>query len=640
MRLSVIIVSYNVKHFLEFAIRSAIWAMRNISGEIIVIDNSSTDGSADFIRTEFPDLQLIESKENLGFSKANNIGISQSKGEYILLMNPDTIVPQNAFSQCIEFLDVHREAGALGLKMIDGSGKVLPESKRGFPTPWVSFCKMSGLGKLFPNSNLFNGYYLGNRSYDDFQEVDVLSGAFMMLRRNIFKEEQVLDERFFMYGEDIDLSYRIQLAGFKNYYLPEPVIIHFKGESTKKSSLNHIKTFHNAMLLFAEKYSDRTGSVLGSWLLKLAVWLKGLSTVLFRAVDRVKWLVMDILFLVSGFYFSKLAWSHFYFKNPYYYQSYTVWTGAVIFAFSWIISLFYNGAYEKSKHSGQLVNAVISAFVLHIFFYALMPEAWRFSRAIMLLSFAWMTIYLFLSRGLFSYFSTSNRFFKTKKRILVNGPEGKLNEIANAVSQANHIASSEITRSEKLNYKQDLLPDQIHKIDEVFFYPSGEFLKNIIQFMEDHQDQMNFRFVSEDMKIIIGSDSKNIKSDLSSLLFSYRLDQKIYKRQKRLFDVVFSLFLLFFSLPLLLVVENKKHFFHNVGSVIFGRKTWVSCTLANMKLSSWPKFRPGIIDLKNTFPEYLSEENLMQLIDNYYRNYSIWLDLDICIRNVKRLGNE
>lgn len=191
-----IIVSYNVKHFIEFAIRSAIWAMRNISGEIIVIDNSSTDGSADFIRTEFPDLRLIESKENLGFSKANNIGISQSKGEYILLMNPDTIVPQNAFSQCIEFLDVHREAGALGLKMIDGSGKVLPESKRGFPTPWVSFCKMSGLGNLFPNSNLFNAYYLGNRSYDVFQEVDVLSGAFMMLRRNIFKEEQVLDKGF------------------------------------------------------------------------------------------------------------------------------------------------------------------------------------------------------------------------------------------------------------------------------------------------------------------------------------------------------------------------------------------------------------------------------------------------------------
>ena len=158
--------------------------------------------------------------------------------------------------------------------------------------------------------------------------------------------------------------------------------------------------------------------------------------------------------------------------------------------------------------------------------------------------------------------------------------------------------------------------------------------------MEDHQDQMNFRFVSEDMKNIIGSDSKNIKSDLSSLLFSYRLDQKIYKRQKRLFDLVFSLFLLFFSLPLVLVVENKKNFFQNVGSVILGRKTWVSCTLANMKLSLWPKLRPGIIDLKNTFPEYLSEENLKQLIDNYYRNYSIWLDLDICIRNVKRLGNE
>ena len=238
MKLSVVIVNYNVKFFLEHCLYSVQRAVADIDAEVFIVDNNSVDGSVQMLKSKFPDFTLIENKENVGFAKANNQAMRIAKGEYILLLNPDTVVEEDTFSKCIEFMDAHLDCGGLGVKMIDGHGKILKESKRGFPTPWASFCKMSGLTSLFPHSKRYAQYYMGHLSYEETNQVDILAGAYMMMRKECLDKVGLLDEDYFMYGEDIDLSYRITLGGYKNYYFPEAEIIHYKGESTKKASLN------------------------------------------------------------------------------------------------------------------------------------------------------------------------------------------------------------------------------------------------------------------------------------------------------------------------------------------------------------------------------------------------------------------
>lgn len=254
MQISVIIVNYNVKYFLEQCLYSVLAACKNVAAEIIVIDNQSTDGSRAFFADKFEQVHFIWNEENGGFSKANNKALLQAKGECILFLNPDTIVAEDCFEKCLSFLMSKKNVGALGVRMIDGSGNFLKESKRGFPSVLTSFCKLSGLTALFPKSRIFSRYYLGHLPEMNNHEVDVLSGAFMMVRKMVLDSIGSFDERFFMYGEDIDLGYRIQQAGFKNYYFAETTILHFKGESTKKNSLQYLRIFYGAMLLFVQKH--------------------------------------------------------------------------------------------------------------------------------------------------------------------------------------------------------------------------------------------------------------------------------------------------------------------------------------------------------------------------------------------------
>ena len=252
MKLSIIIVNYNVKYFLEQCLDSVLLAAKNTEAEIIVVDNCSFDGSVEYLKSRFPTVLFIENQENVGFSRANNQAIAQARGEFVLLLNPDTVIGENALANVCRFLDEHPQAGAVGVKMLDGYGQFLPESKRGFPSLWHSFCKMSGLSGLFPCLKLFGGYQLKYLDNNAVHAVDILAGAFMMVRKEAIEKAGVLDERFFMYGEDIDWSYRIILSGYTNYYYPEP-IIHYKGESTKKN-IKYVNRFYEAMLLFFNKY--------------------------------------------------------------------------------------------------------------------------------------------------------------------------------------------------------------------------------------------------------------------------------------------------------------------------------------------------------------------------------------------------
>lgn len=272
MKLSVVIVNYNVKYFLEQCLHSVEKSIEGIDSEVFVVDNNSVDGSVEMVAEKFPWVKLIANTENTGFSVANNQAIKVSKGEYILLLNPDTLVELDTFAKSVEFMDQHPDAGGLGIKMVDGNGRFLPESKRGLPTPTVAFYKIFGLSSLFPKSKTFGKYHLGYLDNEKTHVVDVLSGAYMMLRRETLDKTGLLDETFFMYGEDIDLSYRITKAGYNNYYYPEARIIHYKGESTKKSSINYVFVFYKAMVIFAKKhFSQKTQNFLPSSFIRLFI---------------------------------------------------------------------------------------------------------------------------------------------------------------------------------------------------------------------------------------------------------------------------------------------------------------------------------------------------------------------------------
>ncbi|HVZ96778.1 MAG TPA: glycosyltransferase family 2 protein [Chitinophagaceae bacterium] len=274
MQLSVIIVNYNVKYFLEHCLGSVEKAAKNIETEIFVVDNNSADGSQPFFKDKFPGVRFIWNEKNEGFSKANNRALALATGEYILFLNPDTLVAEDAFEKCISFIKTKNNAVACGVKMINGSGVFLKESKRGFPSPVTSFYKLSGLSRLFPRSKVFGKYHLGFLDENATHEVDVLAGAFMMVPKKILDKTGGFDEDFFMYGEDIDLSYRIQQAGYKNFYFAETCVIHFKGESTNKESLKYVKLFYNAMSIFARKHLGSAKAGIYNFFIQLAIYFR------------------------------------------------------------------------------------------------------------------------------------------------------------------------------------------------------------------------------------------------------------------------------------------------------------------------------------------------------------------------------
>ncbi len=285
MHVSIIIVNYRVKFFLEQTIASALEALNGIDGEIIVIDNNSGDGSMEFIRHRFGDLiTIIENKENVGFARANNQGIKIAQGEYILILNPDTIICHKNIADCLEWMRTHADCGGIGVRMIDGNGKFLPESKRSFTTPWVSFCKIFGLSSLFPMSPRFARYHLRYLPEREAHAIDILAGAFMFIKGDLLKKVGGFDETFFMYGEDIDLSYRLTIEGYKNYYLPT-TIIHYKGESTKKDSIRYVKVFYEAMLIFFKKHFPNY-SIPFAILIKIAIYVRASAAVARRIATR------------------------------------------------------------------------------------------------------------------------------------------------------------------------------------------------------------------------------------------------------------------------------------------------------------------------------------------------------------------
>ncbi len=397
---SVVIVNYNVCEFLVQAIRSVQQASRNLTTEIWVVDNNSIDDSVETVRRDFPNVHVIANQENAGFGTANNQAIQQSRGEFVFILNPDTIVQEDTLEKMVAFMGSHPDCGALGCQILNPDGTFAPESRRAFPTPQIAFWRMTGLGRLFPKSRRFGGYNMTYLPVDEANEVDALSGSCMLTRREALVGRRgagLFDEDFFMYGEDLDLCFRIQQAGWSIWYTPETRIIHYKGESTKKGEIRYVRLFYGAMLLFIEKHLQEQHSTSLASLLRVAIMLRAFITLVGNVFQRILPPATD---LVGIFGATALMGILRYAQTGGTFTTVFLATVAPAFAILSVVGIAAGGGYRRARRypllpvftgllAGFLMVAALSFFVQQIAFSrfallaslplsALVLSAWRF----------------------------------------------------------------------------------------------------------------------------------------------------------------------------------------------------------------------------------------------------------------------
>ena len=378
MDLSVIIVNYNVKYFLQQALVSLEKALSGYKTEYFVVDNNSNDGSVEFLRENFPDVNVIANKENFGFGKANNQALKIAGGKYLLIVNPDVVVGEKSIKTLIDFLESNPESGAVGPKIVDREGKFELGSRRGFPTPFAAFSKITGLAALFPRSRLFAKYNLTYLDIDEQCEVDSLSGAFMLIKREIYEKVGGFDEDFFMYGEDIDLCYRIKNGGWKIFYLPSAEIIHYKGESTLRSDINTRKAFFGAMHLFVKKhFSSRLPITV--LFIKIGIMLSTVFDIFNRSLSRYKAAAFDLILLTI---FLDLGWLIRFGADAVFDASRI--TPLIVYNLGWLIIFTLFGVYNRKKDS--VINSLFASMagMAFIFTFTYFFKQFAFSRFVML----------------------------------------------------------------------------------------------------------------------------------------------------------------------------------------------------------------------------------------------------------------
>lgn len=651
MKLSVIIVNYNVKYFLEQCLYSIRKAKPDFAMEVMVVDNNSVDGSVEMLKEKFPEVILIENKVNTGFSKANNLAIRQSKAEYILLLNPDTVVQEDTFTKVVSFMDTHPDAGGLGVKMIDGKGNFLPESKRGLPTPLVAFFKIFGLSKLFPRSRVFGRYHLGYLDREKNHEVDVLSGAFMLLRKTALDKAGLLDETFFMYGEDIDLSYRIQLAGFKNYYFSETSIIHYKGESTKKSSVNYVFVFYNAMIIFAKKHFSKNNANLFAILIYWAIYLRAGFALLIRLIRRLALPVMDVLMIYGGIYLLKIYWEnhHKYVRQPYADTFMEVMVPAYILF--WLLAVFLSGGYDKPLKLSKIVRGLFWGTLSIAAVYGFLNEHWRFSRALIILGAFWALISMLSLRLILQALNPRKFGLEDNtqdKRVIIIAEEREGKRILQLITQINpqiNFIGFVHPQSTFKNLYGEFIGNisqlseiiEVYQVREVIFSNGLLSLQDIISWMAKvNQASVDFKIAPEESLFIIGSNSVDNPGDLYTMDFNFAISSASNRRNKRLFDFFSSLMLLLVLPIIIFIFQRKRNFVLNLFSVLFGYKTWVSYTHMNNQTKSLPALKPGILSPFDHFDSGSMDNHIAQRLNTLYaKHYRLNNDIRIVLHSWK-----
>ena len=650
VRLSVIIVNYNVRYFLEQALQSVRNASVDLPVEVFVVDNNSVDGSVELVRKKFPEVQVIANRDNPGFSIANNQAIERSKGDYVLLLNPDTVVEEDTFRKCLAFMDAHPDAGGLGVRMIDGSGQFLPESKRGFPSPKVAFFKVAGLSRLFPGSPVFNHYHLGYLDEHKNHEVEVLSGAFMWLRRSVLEEIGYLDETFFMYGEDIDLSYRIIKAGYKNYYFSETTIIHYKGESTKKGSLNYVRTFYQAMIIFAKKHFQGEKARLFVFMLQLAIYFRALITVLGNFFRRAYFPLLDALLIGGGLVVIKDLWATYYHHNPDYYQPSFYYINLPLYLLIWQAGVFFSGGYDKVWNLRSLVRGLVLGTVFLAAVYGFLPLELRPSRAIILMGAVWAAISTVGLRFLLHFLRYKNLSVgrRRENNLIIVGSHEEAARAQQLLAEARvNYSLIGLVSPEPAAGDEGYLSDvdrlrevvYIYKVDEIIFCSKDVAAQVITHWMTHLGPQIEYRILPGDSLSIIGSSSKNAAGELYTIEIKFNIAQPLVRRNKRITDLLLCLALILAS-PFIIWGQRKPTgLIPNIFLVLIGRYSWVGYAPVKEQPTDLPSIRPGILNTSSGMPFELDDVTAKRLNLFYARDYRPGNDLDILFRAWRELGS-
>jgi len=656
LRLSVVIVSYNVRHFLELCLHSVTRAAEGLDAEIIVVDNASADDSVAMVQARFPAVQLIANRENTGFARANNQAVAVARGAYILFLNPDTVMPEDFLRTVLDWMDAHPEAGALGPRLIDGRGTYAPDGKKRFPTFWVAVAKSLGLGKLAPRSGMLNGYYAPEVDERQTAPVEVLSGCCMVVRTDAMRKAGgAFDEDYFMYCEDVDLSWRIRGAGYQNIYFPQVDLVHYKGESTRKATLSYIRIFNRALATFVRKHYTRGAARAFTGLLRAGIAARAVLGALRNAFRALRMPLFDALVLLTVLWAMVEFWVRTVKDIPRVPLRLLVLTFPV-YVGAWIGSLFLNGAYDRPYRALRVVRGMLMGTVVALAFYGLLPKDARYSRAVVLFGGLAGTVALLglheLGRrlGIFRLVTpdalprpvlvvSADRARYTAAVQLLEGVRNAPRPLGWVVAGG---ADSSAATADGVTSRLGTLPDlpallhttgaagAVYCADDRLPYSA------ILESMQACGPRYEYRIHVPGATALVGSSSLASAAELLTDDPRYNLSTAAHRRAKRLFDVASALLLILLSPLVVWRTARPAAAVGNALAVLAGRKTWVGYSAARPGL---PSLKPGVVPPYFLLEDYTAPEAVRATADAAYaRNHEAGTDALYLWRNFRFLG--
>ena len=647
--LGIVIVSYNVKNFLDKCLASIFSSdLGEFSVKVVVVDNHSQDGTLFLVEEKYPQVITIQNIENKGFSIANNQGIKLLNTPYVLLLNPDTILEPHVLSNCLNAFDEYDNVGAIGVRMVDGQQNFLPESKRQIPNLWNSFCKLTFLSSLFPTSSLFSGYNLGHLSPYERHDITVLCGAFMMMKSSVLDKIGLLDEDFFMYGEDIDLSHRIVAAGYSIKYLGDLQIIHFKGESTKKWSIDYVRTFYGAMAIYAGKhYTGRYGSFFKA-IIDIGIRARSLVSVIIRVWIHAFRPILDGLLIYTLLSLFVLAWALYNFNDIHYYDKASIYVNVVFYSFLWLVSLWFYGHYDRYKGAHNTWYGIFVGTLIILVWYALAPQDWRSSR-MLILAGTCITIGTVLSTeylmskfliekveslkdkyiGVITLYERVDSFNAKAMRFgwnldyiyyfsLSNNPPlmqfvGPYTELHNKINSLRINAVIIDIPHTELSHLYDIL---------------SVFPKYVHVYISAAQSTAALMDI-------------DISDDKGFYKINYALDNALALRQKRLFDLVISTCLIAFFPIFWIINQCRWSYWSNVWAVLLCKMTWVGYGGEKRDYVFLPPIKPSVIKVPTAGNLIIHNKKATRIKNiEYARRYTVLHYLKIVIQNLFSLADD
>jgi O-antigen biosynthesis protein len=652
--LSIIIVNYNVKILLENCINSIFSAIKKLNVEIIIVDNNSYDGSIAYIKTRFQDvacIKIVESKINLGFGKANNIAAKEAKGKYLLILNPDTVLQEDTLEKTLNFYNSVPNIGVVTCKLVLPNGKLDLACRRGFPDTVVAVYRMLGLSKLFPKSKLFGRYNLTYLDENQTYEVDSICGAFMLVRKDIFDKVHGFDEDYFMYGEDIDLCFRIKKAGFKIFYYSETRAIHFKGESTRKSSLSYVNNFYGAMGIFVKKNLHDKFALM-NLIIRLSIFSRASLSYILRFIKFSYPIVLDLVMVISAMLISiKLRFESF--PLPAYQLV------IIVYSIIWMLSLALNGTYKKNNvlsFTKPLYGILIGFFINSSFTYFF--NEYAFSRVVVIrataYSFLLMIIWRIINRMVI-IFKQKNIFYNAGNTLIIGRNEESekfLNKLKIRVDSEydiiGYIAVNENNADGyigNLNNMNDIISAE--KIKNIIFAKNELSNQQLLDIMWGYRNSnIMFKLLSSDNEILLGKSALDKIDDIYLMQIEYNINKKFNILVKRVFDIFFGLLCILLVYPTVFIyiklfnIESEKLKFLNKvllipdvirGKLSFvGRAIWDKSSIDNHYLGK--SGLTGLVQI-NYYKNLTSYE--IEYFNFYYaKNQSLALDLEIVLKTI------